>query len=130
MFAAGGNVGIDSLREVVVKKCQNSIDFVTIKVGSSLLDVSDSKFWLDVGTRMSTPPQKTCYIIFATEFCFRRKEKLDAELFKQIVPLPLPPHLPVETALRLLEAEKVLLLAATEEAREEVTELQRGASDV
>jgi len=103
---------IDSLRDAVVNKCAKEI--VGVALDSPLLEVSDSKFWVDVYAEAKVCSPLGVDVNFdtvVTEFCFQRKNDLNAETFKELTGLFVkgrPLDLTFDTAVTLLELEKVV----------------------
>jgi len=109
-----GTYGIDSLHEIVVKKCSENIDDVA--VDSPLLDESDSKFWLavtEIGPPISAGSFPRLFLLL-TEFCFRRKDDLDGQTFHELTK-SFPHTIPFGGAMKLLEAEKIIYSSASPE---------------
>jgi len=113
---------IDSLRKIVVKKCAKRISEVT--VDSPLMKDSKSKFWLDVFAEGYHPH----LAVLVGEFCYRRKDKLGAKTFSQLMKRLLGTvhigRLPIDSAMKLLEVDKAVMPKVKNRDRE-MTRIQR-----
>lgn len=111
---------IETLEAIVVFICSETIS--DIAVDSSLLEETDSKFWVDVQEEQKNSPEGMHPWVFTliAEFCSKRKDDMDANAFK-VLTGPFPRYLPIsfDDAVKFLQVEKGLLPAS-----EGLTQLQ------
>jgi len=104
---------IDAL--LVVRKCSDKI--TQIELDSHLMEVADAEFWLAVRVEMESKRGiRPCFLALIAEFCFVRKDHLDAETFAKLTASATRTMMRMQlaAAVKLLEVEQAVLPSAKE----------------